>query len=69
VLTQRREGIETRSTGSLVQHMLLVANERGQVAHWLDSHPPISQRIRRIYGRDMGPLPLSREAETATAAV
>lgn len=69
VLTQRREGIETRSTGSLVQHMLLVANESGHAAHWLDSHPPIAQRIRRIYGRDMGPLPLSRDESTATAAV
>jgi heat shock protein HtpX len=67
VLTQRREGIEVRSTGSLVQHMLLVADESGQVAHWLDSHPPISQRIRRIYGRDMGPLPLARDESTAAA--
>ncbi len=59
VLAQQREGTFSRPTGSLVQHMLLVANERGAVAHWLDSHPPLSRRIRRVYGRDMGPLPLS----------
>ena len=28
--------------------------------HWLDSHPTLEQRIRRIYGRPMGPLPLAR---------
>jgi heat shock protein HtpX len=49
--------------------MLLVANESGQVAQWFDSHPPISRRIRRIYGRDMGPLPLAREEAPATVAV
>jgi hypothetical protein len=43
--------------------MLLVANEAGKVAHWLDSHPTLDQRIRRIYGRSMGPLPLGRSEE------
>jgi heat shock protein HtpX len=27
------------------------------VAHWFDSHPPLEERMRRIYGRRMGPLP------------
>ncbi|MCW5655217.1 M48 family metalloprotease [Hydrogenophaga sp.] len=60
VLGQQRAGLSAHPTGSLVQHMLLVANEGGQVARWFDSHPPLSQRIRRVYGREMGPLPLSR---------
>lgn len=30
-------------------------------APWLASHPPLSERIQRLYGRDMGPLPTSRE--------
>ena len=64
VLSQRREGVVPRQAGSMVQHMLLVANEgSGTAEHWLDSHPPLALRIRRIYGRDMGPLPLQREDE------
>jgi len=58
ILTQQTEGVEPRAVGSLVQHMLLVANESGKVAGWFDSHPPLSERIRRIYGRNLGPLPL-----------
>jgi Zn-dependent protease with chaperone function len=62
VLSQRREGVVPHQAGSMVQHMLLVANEgSGTAEHWLDSHPPLARRIRRIYGRDMGPLPLLRE--------
>lgn len=69
VLSQRREGVVPRQVGSMVQHMLLVANEGGrQTEHWLDSHPPLARRIRRIYGRDMGPLPLQRDDEPAPAA-
>ncbi|WP_332745660.1 M48 family metalloprotease [Hydrogenophaga sp.] len=63
ILTQQKAGVETRAVGSVVQHMLLVANESGKVAGWFDSHPPLNERIRRIYGRGMGPLPLQRETE------
>jgi heat shock protein HtpX len=65
VLSQQLEGVVPRQLGSMVQHMLLVANAEGKTGHWLDSHPPLAQRIRRIYGRDMGPLPLLREDEKA----
>lgn len=68
VLSQQREGVVPRQVGSVVQHMLLVANAGGKTKHWLDSHPPLAQRIRRIYGRDMGPLPLLREEEAPAAA-
>jgi Zn-dependent protease with chaperone function len=67
ILTQQKEGVETRSVGSVVQHMLLVANESGKVAGWFDSHPPLTERIRRIYGRNLGPLPLQRETEPEAA--
>ena len=63
VLTQQTEGVEPRAVGSVVQHMLLVANESGKVAGWFDSHPPLAERIRRIYGRNLGPLPLQRGAD------
>lgn len=69
-LTQRNAAsLAQRNTPSTVQHMLLVSNEPGAVAHWLDSHPPLEQRIRRLYGRSMPPLPLQRQEEaSATAA-
>jgi len=47
------------------EHLLLV----GALAErpgWFDTHPPLAERIRRIYGRNMPPLPLPRAA-TATA--
>jgi Zn-dependent protease with chaperone function len=68
ILTQRNEGVRGRAVGSGVQHMLLVANESGKVAGWFDSHPPLTERIRRIYGRSLGPLPLQREAEPMASA-
>lgn len=43
-----------------VQHMLLVdIPDSGALAGWLTSHPTLAQRVRRIYGRSMGPLPLT----------
>ena len=56
ILTQQNAGVETRAVGSVVQHMLLVGNESGKVAGWFDSHPPLQERVRRIYGRSMSPL-------------
>lgn len=49
------------------QHLLLVgeAKERGG---WFDAHPPLAERIRRIYGRNMPALPLDAE-ETVPAAL
>ena len=61
IMHQQQEGAVFRSLGSVVQHMLLVGSEDGRVAHWFDSHPPLAQRVRRIYGRAMGPLPLTRD--------
>jgi heat shock protein HtpX len=61
ILTQRREGAVMRTVGGSVQHMLLVSNESGKMAHWLDSHPTLDQRIRRIYGRSMQALPVERQ--------
>ncbi len=39
-----------------VQHMLLVSGETGRLARWLDAHPPLEQRIARVYGGRMPPL-------------
>jgi Zn-dependent protease with chaperone function len=53
-----------RSLHPDVQHMLLV--EGGLQERWFASHPPLAERIRRIYGRPMAALPLRREDEAPT---
>lgn len=60
VMSQRHEGVQSRRIGSVVQHMLLVGTEEGRMAHWFDSHPSLEERVRRIYGRRMAPLPLNQ---------
>jgi Zn-dependent protease with chaperone function len=46
-----------------VQHMLLVdADTGGRMERWLDSHPSLDERVRRLYGRSMQPLPAVRVA-------
>lgn len=59
VQAQQQAGVQARAVAATVQHLLLVSTETGPVGHWLDAHPPLAERIRRIYGRSMGPLPLS----------
>ena len=48
------QGHEGQPMHPSVQHMLLLASS--QQGHWLDTHPPIAERIRRIYGHPMGAL-------------
>ena len=48
-----------------VQHMLLVSGESGWVGRWLDSHPPLPDRIARIYGGRMPALPVLQGREPA----
>jgi heat shock protein HtpX len=47
-----------------VQHMLLISPKLS--ANWLATHPPLAERIRRIYGRSMPSLKPSRDSEAAT---
>lgn len=65
ILQQQQEGVLSRSVGESVQHMLLVGTASGKMPHWLDSHPTLDQRIRRIYGRSMPAMPLDRNDESA----
>ena len=52
----------------LVQHMLLAETpDSSQLEHWLDAHPPLPERVRRIYGRPMPAMPL-RQSDKASAA-
>ncbi|UUZ71995.1 M48 family metalloprotease [Polaromonas sp. P1(28)-8] len=53
-----------RSLHPAVQHMLLI-NANPQT-RWFATHPPLSERICRIYGRPMAALPAQRDDEVAT---
>ncbi|GAA4001427.1 hypothetical protein GCM10022279_26710 [Comamonas faecalis] len=54
-----------------VQHMLLVElpGWDGRWRHYLDSHPSLQERVRAIYGRAMGPLPLVAASEAPEPGV
>jgi heat shock protein HtpX len=60
VMSQQQEGLRPPQVGAMVRHLMLVPDDEDAVAHWLDSHPTLAQRVRRIYGRAMGALPLER---------
>jgi len=45
-----------------VQHMLLVDTDHAD--RWFDSHPPLAERIRRIYGRPMAAISMRAFAPT-----
>ena len=68
-------GQQAQGSGSLrgslhpaVQHMLLV-NPHAE-ARWFATHPPLPERIRRIYGRPMAALsPRDEEAATRADAI
>ncbi len=51
---EQGDGALMRQMHPSVQHMLLV--NAGQPARWFDTHPPLAERIRRIYGRSMPAL-------------
>jgi heat shock protein HtpX len=62
-MSQRSDAVALRPLGSHVQHMLLISEHEDKASDWLDSHPTLEQRVRRIYGRALGPLPLTRADE------
>ena len=55
------QGSVSRSVHPSVQHMLLLGTQDG---HLLATHPPIAERIRRIYGRPMPALSSENELPT-----
>lgn len=61
---QAEGGGMRRSLHPAVQHMLLVSATTQ--ARWFASHPPLAERIRRIYGRPMAALPVRRDGEAVT---
>jgi Zn-dependent protease with chaperone function len=52
---QRGERLE-HANGEFVSHLLL-ASDTALGGRWLATHPPLAERIRRIFGRDLPPLP------------
>ena len=65
VAGQQASGISNRrSPHPAVQHMLLVNAEID--SRWFASHPPLGERIRRIYGRSMTALSPDAKGQVAT---
>lgn len=61
---QEQGGLAPRNLHPAVQHMLLVGASAD--TRWFASHPPLPERIRRIYGRPMTALPARRDDGMAT---
>ena len=55
----RRPGGMAHHLHPAVHHMLLVS--AANQTRWFESHPPLAERIRRIYGRPMPVLPDRRD--------
>ena len=65
VAGQHAAGISSsRSPDPAVQHMLLV--NAAMDSRWFASHPPLAERIRRIYGRSMTALSPNADSEAVT---
>ena len=65
VAGQHAAGISSsRSPDPAVQHMLLV--NAAMDSRWFASHPPLVERIRRIYGRSMTALSPNADSEAVT---
>ena len=65
VAGQQAAGVKSsRSPHPAVHHMLLV--NAAIDSRWFASHPPLSERIRRIYGRSMTALSPNVNGEAAT---
>ena len=62
---EARAGGSSRSLHPAVQHMLLVSAAATH-DHWFASHPPLAERIRRIYGRPMGALAVQADDHAPT---
>jgi Zn-dependent protease with chaperone function len=52
---ERGESLEHANT-EFVSHLLL-SSQTPLAGRWLATHPPLAERIHRIFGRDMPPLP------------
>jgi heat shock protein HtpX len=69
-LTQARElgaGTDDPAVPGAMQHLLLLATGAAGEDGWLATHPPLAERIQRIYGRPMGALPLPGAGPVASA--
>ncbi|MDF1484647.1 M48 family metalloprotease [Ramlibacter sp. H39-3-26] len=60
----REQGAPHRSPWHPALHHMLLVDGGARGGAWLDAHPPIAERVRRIHGRAMGPLPLHPVAHT-----
>ena len=77
VMAQRRDTpagyaetpVHTGLAHPAVQHMLLVdVVGGGRIEDWLDTHPTLEERVQRVYGRRMPPLPVVLQAAAPESA-
>ena len=52
----------------LIAHHLLLVGRADERRGWFDAHPPLPERIHRLYGRPMPALPTDGDAPTVPAA-
>lgn len=57
-LGQQQGSLERECWAQSARHLLLVEQAQVGPAAWLRSHPPLQERIRRLYGRSMPALPV-----------
>ncbi|MDR2127953.1 MAG: M48 family metalloprotease [Burkholderiaceae bacterium] len=48
------------------RHLLLIDGFR-KTSRWFDSHPPLTERLRRLYGRNVQPIVPQRQPDTPEA--
>ncbi len=63
VMGQPSGGAAVQQLHPSVQHMLLV--DASAATRWFDTHPPLAERVRRIYGH---PMPALRRIKTESSA-
>lgn len=64
IVGQQNAGVGQRAFHPSVQHMLLAKADID--TQWFDSHPPLLERIHRIYGRPMAALSPRRDDKAVT---
>lgn len=68
VAGQREQDEASPYRSPAVQHLFLVSDEEPARHRWLDPHPPLQERIRRIYGVTMPPITPGRVDERVVFA-
>lgn len=66
--SERLRGRLHHPRAGMVAVMLLNVPQRLSLGGWLATHPPLAERVKRVYGREMAPLPAAPLDLAAEAA-